>query len=382
MQDTTGISTARTDTIVRTGRPGTASLAAAIALAGLASAGAATGAEAPADGRIGYVLTDRHWAIYETEDGAAECPEGLNLGPREQFSRQFPMNDGQELTVVETRLLREGRQWHPTTVEEDPFPFYAAQSEQAPGLDLDGAQDERDFRSIDGQADGIDNQMYRVIGCIAHYRDGGIIRHFENKFAQQYNDNRWIIELTEVDDLANDDDVTVNIYRGMDDLLTDASGEAFIAGATQRVDVRWGRRYMGQTSGEIVDGVLVTEPIDTIRIPWSSTFDTSGYQVFRGLRLQIELGSDGAEGLLGGYADVEAFNHQLNTHWSTHHQSYGQLSSASQYHALRRHADGYPDPETGANTAISAAIRVKMTRVAVLHPEDELQTVAGRDAQD
>jgi len=340
-------------------------------------AGTASGADAPADGRIGYVLTDRHWAIFETEDGAAECPQGFNLGPREQFSEQFP-DDGVERTVVETRLLREGRQWHPTIVEEDSFTFHAAQGDQAPGLDLDGVTDDNDFQSLDGERAGIDNQFYRVIGCIAHYRDGGIIRHFENKFAQQYNDNRWIIELTDVDDLANDDEVTVSIYRGMDDLLTDAGGEAFIPGATQRVDGRWGKDYMEQTTGKIVDGVLTTQPIDTINIPWSSTFDTSGFQTFRGLQLELELGADGAEGYLAGYADVDAFNHQLNTTWSTHHQSYGQLSSLSQYHALRQYADGYPDAESGENTAISSAVKVKLTRVAVLHPGDPYENVISR----
>ena len=337
----------------------------------------AIGAEAPPGGRIGYVLTERHWAIFETEDGATECPQGFNLGPREQFSEQFP-EDGVERTVVETRLLREGRQWHPRIVEEDSFTFHAAQGGQVEGLDLDGVVDEDDYESPDGKRSGIDNQMNRILGCIAHYRTGGIIYHFENKFAQQYNDNRWIIELTGVDDLENDDDVTVSVYRGMDDLLTDASGEAFIAGATQRVDTRWGRDYIEHTTGKIVDGVLTTQPIDTLQIPWSSTFDTSGYQVFRGLRMEIRLGADSAEGLLASYTDVEAFNHQLNTTWSTHHQSYGQLSSLSQYHALRRYADGYPDPETGENTAISSAIKVKMTRVSVLHPEGSHGTVISR----
>ena len=132
-------------------------------------------------------------------------------------------------------------------MEEDSFTFYAAQGDQVDGLNLDGVVDDDDYQSPDGERSGIDNQMNRVLGCIAHYRTGGIIYHFENKFAQQYNDNRWIIELTEVDDLENDDEVIVSVYRGMDDLLTDAGGEAFIAGATQRVDTRWGREYIEHT---------------------------------------------------------------------------------------------------------------------------------------
>ena len=359
--------------------PSVAAARALLVISGFVSVNA-IGAEAPPGGRIGYVLTERHWAIFETEDGAAECPQGFNLGPREQFSEQFP-DDGVERTVVETRLLREGQQWHPSLVEQDSFTFHASQGGRVEGLNLDGAVDDDDYLSPDGERSGIDNQMNRVLGCIAHYRTGGIIFHFENKFAQQYNDNRWIIELTDVDDLENDDEITVSVYRGMDDLLTDAGGEAFIAGAPQRVDTRWGRNYIAHTTGKIVDGVMTTEPIDTLQIPWSSTFDTSGYQVFRGLRMEINVGADSAEGLLASYTDVEAFNHQLNTTWSTHHQSYGQLSSLSQYHALRRFADGYPDPNTGENTAISSAIKVKMTRVSVLHPEGSHETVISRAEQ-
>jgi len=343
-----------------------AAAGALLIISGFAGARSAIGAEAPPGGKIGYVLTERHWALFETEDAAAECPKGFNLGPREQFAEQFP--EGVERTELETRLLREGRQWHPTIVEEDSFEFFDAKGDTVDGLNLDGAVDDNDYQSPDGTRNGIDNQMNRVLGCIAHYRTGGIIYHFENKFAQQYNDNRWLIEITEVDDLENDDEVVVSVYRGMDDLLADAGGEAFIAGATQRVDTRWGKDYIEHTTGKIVDGVLTTEPIDTIQIPWSSTFDTSGFQVFRGLTMELNLDADSAEGLLGAYVDIEAFNHQLNTTWSTHHQSYGQLTSLSQYHAMQKFADGYPDPETGENTAVSSAIEVKMTRVAVLHP--------------
>ncbi|MCH8073396.1 MAG: hypothetical protein IIA09_15765, partial [Proteobacteria bacterium] len=39
--------------------------------------------------------------------------------------------------------------------------------------------------------------------------------------------------------------------------------------------------------------------------------------------------------------------------------------------ALRRLADAYPDPETGANTAISTALDVKLTQVFIVHPPGE-----------
>src|SRR6478609_5315812 len=84
------------------------------------------------DGKIAYVLTDRHWAIVESKDGKAECPQGFNDGPREQFAKLYP-GDPKNYTLLETQLKREGEQWHPTTVPER-FPFYEAQGKVAYGL--------------------------------------------------------------------------------------------------------------------------------------------------------------------------------------------------------------------------------------------------------
>ena len=111
----------------------------------------------------------------------------------------------------------------------------------------------------------------------------------------------------------------------------------------------------------------ISEPSDVI-IPASATFDTNGYHVFKGMRFQLRLTPDRAEGVMGGYVDVEAFIHHLNTSWSTHHQSYGQHSSPSMYRALRRLADGYPDPKTGQMTAISSSLSVKFIQTNIEHP--------------
>lgn len=340
-------------------------------VAGMRSAHATPRSEGDAslkNGTIAYVLTDRYWAVYETKDGKAECPQGMNDGPREQFKKLFP--EGKKRTVVEAQLMREGNQWHPSTSPE-PFPFHEAQGKVSFGLNLDGKVGPADFDSPEGEK-GIDNQMYRVLGCIANYRNSGTIYHFENEFMRRYNNDRMIIELTGVDNLTNDNDVTVTTYRGLDGLLTDATGNAFIAGGTERLDLRWGKEYIHKLKGKIVDGVLITEPIDTIEIPWGVTFETSGYQVFRGMRLKLKLTPKDAQGLMAGYVDVDAFTYHLNTSWSTHHHSYGQLSSPSQYRAMRRLADGYPDPKTGVNTAISSAVTVKFTQVFLERPHDTM----------
>jgi hypothetical protein len=316
-------------------------------------------------GTIGYVLTERHWAVYETPGGKVECPSGFNDGPREQYKQLFP-DDGKKRTLLETELAREGDQWFPTN-DPEPFAFKEILGKVSYGMNLDGNVKDGDFTSPDGEK-GIDNQLYRALGCISSYRGpDGAIYQSDLEYLPRFNHNRFMIEISGVDSLVNDDEVTVRSYRGLDNLLADATGYAFIPGGTQHVDERWGKSAQSIWKGKIVDGVLITGPAD-LTLPASATFNTSATQKLKGYRFRLRLTPQGAQGLMAGYVDVEQFDRYLNTSWSTHLQSYGQLSSASLYRALRRLADGYPDPETGEMTAISSAIEVKFTQAYIVHP--------------
>lgn len=353
---------------------GTFAAVAALAVgAGSATADTPASSDQPSvirDGRIGYVVTHRYWAVHQTPEGKVECTRGYNDGPREQFKQLFP-EDGVKRTLIDTQLMREGRQWFPDTSEEV-FTFKEAGGKVSFGMDLDGKVKDNDFVSPDG-AKGIDNQLFRAIGCISNYRaPEGTVYHFENEFMRRYNSNRFMIELSGVDNLVNDADVTVTTYRGLDPLITDATGAAFIPGGTQRIDARFGKEFISSFKGKIVDGVLTTEGAPLV-MPGSATFNTSTLHHFKQARFQLKLTPERAEGVIAGYVDVEAFNNHLNTSWSTHHQSYGQLSAPSLYRALRRLADGYPD-EKGQMTAISSALSVKLAQVYIEHPP---QQVAG-----
>jgi len=323
-------------------------------------------AEAPKDGRIGYVLTERRWAVYSEDDVDATCPNGFNGGPRDQFTALFPVDSDQQFTVLESRLMREGRQVH-ADISEDPFPFYEAQGLISYGLNLDDRIDPDDLLSPDG-IEGIDNQVYRAVACISGYRRNGSVWQFDTTDMVQNTSNRFVIELTGVDDMQNDDDVTVTTYRALDVLNRDATGE-LAAGGIQRVDLRWGQPFIRQLQARIADGVLTTAPIDNFRLIWSMANNLGGYQLFQGFRMQLELNPKTATGLFAGYVDIDRWDHNLNTNWTTHFQSYGHVSEPSLYRALRRLADGHPDPETGDNTAISSAVQVSFVQVHVIHPK-------------
>ncbi len=317
------------------------------------------------DRKIGYALTDARWAIRQTENGKTECPDGFNEGPRAQFRALFP--DGG--TVEETRLARESASRFPLD-HEDNFEYHRAQGKYAIGLNLDGKVGPDDFTTDAGEP-GIDNQLFRAIGCTRLFRaPDGTFAHFTNMWVREMNYNRILIELTNVDSLTNDDDVDVTLYRGKDRLVTDATGANIIPGGSNRVDERFGKRYIHHLKGKIEDGVLTTEPAD-VQWPWAVFLQRPGAYDIRGLRFQVELGPEHAEGVVAGYADIKTWYAQLIRSWSTHHSSYGGLSQPSLYRQMLQLADGYPD-ETGANTALSSAITVRMTQVFIEHSGSDL----------
>ena len=328
----------------------------------------ATQAAAPPGGTIAYVLTDLHWAVYESADGKSECPQGYNEGNREQFKQLFP-EDGRTRTLLETQLRREVDGWYPTTAAEA-FTFKEAQGPIAYGLNLDGKVGPHDFTSPEGDK-GIDNELYRVLGCVRNYRPPeGAIQGFDNDEVTKDVYNRLIIELSGVESLVDDDDVTVMVYRGRDPILLDSTGKNAIPGASQRIDFQWGAKFIQKLHGQIHGGVLTTDAADFI-YPWA-VFYIATDEFMHAARFKLKLTSSHAEGLIGGYADIESWYSQLMRSYSTHHQSYGQSSAPSIYKALRRLADGYPDPHTGANTAISSALLAKFTQVVIV-PESKKQ---------
>ncbi len=201
------------------------------------------------------------------------------------------------------------------------------------GLNLDGKVSPNDFTSPDGTP-GIDNEVYRAVGCIIGFRGpDGVEVIFQNKAISSDTFNRTMIELTGVDSWTKDDDVTVTIFRGHDRLLTDAKGDKVLPGGTQRIDVRWGKKLIQQVKGKIEDGTLTTVPTAQMVIPWQN-LSVPSFQLIRDMRLVLKVSPTHAEGLLAGYADVDTYYRQLIRNDSTHHLSNGQISGISLYKAL------------------------------------------------
>ena len=338
-------------------------------------------AQAPGKKTLGLAITSWTTALYETPDGKEECPEGLTLGGDQIWLSSLTPEQRDKVTkhgTVETTQLRdfalergphgEDICWNPAAVNDPPQTL--VKGKKSFGLNLDGTADghatpktcaHEKFVTPDGAA-GIDNQWYRVIGCTYGWRAaGGYAEQMPNGELRD-GGHPILVQVTGIDDLRNSPHVDVRFYHSADGMIKDNAGH-ILPNSSYRV----AKDYLYSTHGSIVDGVLTTVPID-IHFPFYAHFMHSE-RFIKDARLRLEIAPDGksAKGLVAGYYDLDSF-------WS-YMERIGELFTVAHfdcpaiYQAVHQLADGYPDPKTGACTAISAAFDVTAVSGFVITPD-------------
>ena len=323
---------------------------------------------------IGLVLTEWRHALHETPGGKQECPDGFTVSEAMQHQA---MDNSLERRKKFGYFLNRGPSGEHAAfmpwMVEDPLPSPELQTNTGYGLNLDGTRNgeptvktcahDKFFSPL---GEPVDNQLARVVGCTKSWRSGGFASEFFLQEIISFPHNRILFEIRGVDDELNDPEVTVHIYKGKDGLLQGAGG-SFPPFQNQRIDGRY-TRYMHETRGQIVGGVLTTDPIAKAWLPiyW---VQTPAERLLRDMQLRLTLTETGAQGLLAGYEDLKMW-------WSAHSRgiggsagSVGPFSNAWYYRAAHRYADGYPDPETGQCSAISAAYKISAVRALIAHPK-------------
>lgn len=333
---------------------------------------------------LGYVVANWDNAIYETRF-MDECPEGPAIGNDELWWRGLSRADKDRLTdkglvqPVDRRFVSVFRGpkgedvcWNPTLVKDPPL--RTIKGKVAYGFDLDGRSDGKatpkscsheNFVSVRGER-GVDNQMYRLLGCHYGWRRNGVLDTFGNE--ERRNSGRGVIlmEITGVTDERNSPNVQVGFYRALDPYQIDSSGR-ILPWASYRVDTNNGKpRYGAVARGRIENGVLKTEPLD-LKLPF---YSNSAYAELdlKEMRLELDLtqGKDGkVRGLIGGYYDFDKWwEYMLKLEFLI---ATGDWSCPALYTAARELADGHPDPETGECTSISSAFRMDALPAFVIH---------------
>lgn len=342
-------------------------LASACALA----AAPAVAADAPPRGSLGFVVTDWYTAIYETKY-MEECPEGLAIGSDEIWFESLSPADKDRLTQGGTlqpvdperkniSYLRgpngEDVCWNPEVVNDPPMRI--VEGKLSYGLNLDGGVDGKstpntcahdNFIGLDGTP-GVDNQLYRLLGCIYGFRAAGYLEDHANRERRDEGQGNILIEVTGVDDPRNDPEVAVAFYLADTPLPHDSAGR-IMPWSSYRIR---GDLYGDTARGRIENGKLITDPAD-VRLPYYGN-DGATDMVFRGFRVEAEISADGArlKGLWAGYHDVQNWWDQIQK--LQHNAHVGEYNCPSLYRAAHQLADGYPDPATGKCTALSSAFR-------------------------
>ncbi len=336
--------------------------------------------------KLGFVVESWYTAIYDTEY-MEECPEGIAIGNDEiWFNALSPeekdrMTEGGTLQVLDlprrpNSYLRgpngEDVCWHPETVTDPPMRI--VHGKYSYGMNLDGNSDgsptentceHGNFVSPDGRITGIDNQLYRLMGCVYGYRSEGYLEHHANRERRDESKGIILIDVDNVDDPRNDDDIEVTFYLSATDLHFDSAGRIVPFGSYRPVAGRYGDKV----SGRIVDGVIHTDPGD-VTLPVYGN-DGATDMVFRDFRIEIEISHDStrAKGLWAGYHPIASFWDHIQK--VQHNVPVGQYSCPALYVAAHELADGYPDPETNECTALSSAFNFEAAAGFIIDSDEE-----------
>ncbi|NND69826.1 MAG: hypothetical protein HKN19_19710 [Halioglobus sp.] len=292
---------------------------------------------------------------------------------------------------------------HPELGPPDPhYKLMTAADIVAFGIDLDGRHTTNsgtpekgscahdDFRGV-GDRSGIDNQMARVVGCdgageqYAAADESGDLPSGESGVSEMMLQGGWavLVVLRDLDSYESDDHVEVGLYASADPIVLSVKREA-IPYATYASDLD--ARFRGDTHGRIVDGVLITEPVD-VRFHWL----VAGLHLERPLknaRLEVTFNEDGGlQGYLAGYTPVEAM-YDINYGFRSAVTDTGEPAPEKMkrvlsvlgnsvmgrtchgaYAALYRFADADPDPVTGRCRSISTQYWIRATPAFVVDVE-------------
>lgn len=331
---------------------------------------------APPPGRtLGFVIRNWYTAIYETKF-MDECPLGLNISNDEYWWRGLPSQE-ERARRTENGLIHTLNRWGPSAARgpgnenvclnpyiiKDPQ-FLTIEGKTSFGANLDGDSTGKataktcaheNFTGVWGEP-GVDNQMYRLLGCIYGFRADGIFEVNADEMRGTSGLGITLIEVTNVDDARNDDDVMLTFYRSVDQFTLDPNGQP-LPFATYRIDVSpdGTQRYGHSLKGKIKDGKITSEQGD-VRLPFYGNYNFM-HPVIKEMSVDLEVSNDGKKltGFVNGYYDVDEFVYHVTGVGAVISTAGYSCPGLAEY--AWKLADGHPD-ENGKCTTISSSFKV------------------------
>lgn len=251
-------------------------------------------------------------------------------------------------------------------------------SDVVQGFDLDeyqgkgalpaGVHRHKNYVSVDGRP-GIDNQLYTVEGCVPGFRPEGNIPKIVNEMMRT-GAITVLVDVSGIDDLKNDSDVSVTLLYGKDLLVKSADGSHILPNYTFRLaENPEFTQFFTHMQGRIENGVVMTEPLDEM------TFQDGGQTAFKlfDARMRIEFLPDNKmKAVMGGYHDWR----RRMTNWGRARllEPNMRFQCSGIYNAFKRAADGLKDPVTGEFNGISVGYDIVGVRAFV--PPRQLEALS------
>jgi hypothetical protein len=325
------------------------------------------------------------WFAPATNSQVGDCPDGINIPWAEQqlkdladlgytpqqiadlVRKDSDRKHGDE-SVIDDIIAHRGRLngqpvdplTYPATVVDPKLHYLKGKYAYGFNLDGRGAASPDSFEDPETHELGVNNQLYRALGCLNVFRgtlDNPPTYYFY--IFGQIKDSQpvWLITLGG-DDLSKDGDVTVTFDRALEHMRYNIDGTPR-TDETYRIDPD--PRSHNVFSGHIKDGVI------TLSDPGASSIYMLENQLymneFRMSKVHMRLTTK-ADGtlvcMMGGYqpwADLYwAF--MSSGAESTEGQSLDQ-DGVGIYYLFKKLADAGPDAKTGNNTLISATYYIK-----------------------
>jgi hypothetical protein len=354
----------------------------------------------PPSGTIGFVVS---YFNYPVVFEPAACPKGTALKLKDAWLAQQSPEERERLSRKENEA-EFTRAWQAsasgpngTNLCTNPEMFdqpmlRTVESKTAWGLDLDGdaggkkrsgdtcAHD--NFTSPQGDQ-GIDNQVYRAMGCTLEWRGvDGVSNDQEVGLKQFHASGEWtqVILLRGVDSMVRDDSVEVIYGNTPDRPVVDSKGK-FLPGMSFGISDK-PPRHRNVLKGRIINSVLTTTPQDIVL---AQTWGQGGVRDIRGNRtkydfrkgrLRLTFQSDGSvTGFVGGYQPLWDIFQSASLGGIGSSLTAG-IDCAAYLKTLRHNADGLRDPKTGQCKGISTAMRLTAVPAFITDVPEPTRTAA------
>lgn len=259
---------------------------------------------------------------------------------------------------------------HPEAVPDPQLKFVEAR--QSVGFDLDGEQSADDFVDLFTGKPGIDNQLFRSLGCNQNFRGTWNSPSAYGEWVWvQLRDSQpaWLMTITDAPS-GKSGEVIVRIQRSFDHLRSNMDGSPRWH-ATYRADPD--PRSFNEYRGYLRNGELTILRQPRLSILWNGL----SAPVLNLGQFQLRLQQDARgqwDGLIGGFQPWRELYFAFS-----HNGIVGDRPGL--WHAMKKAADAEPDPATGQNLSISVAYRFTAIPAFITSSESHISTASRQRAR-